>query len=139
MAIPNSKKPTLGLAKAMEDTPDVSHVKEKPHPHVEPEDNFVSIGSIASKGRDALMEQLRAHAAARQQKEEKPAVIPPLSERTLREMEGGRLAVARHEERAKLHRTPKPDAGDGYMAPVYRPVDHVPNFDSKDPGARTIK
>ena len=132
MPIPNSKKPTLGLAKAEEPI-------EKPHAHVEPEDNFVSIGSIASKGREALMDQLRAHAEKRKQEVEKPRVIPPLSERTLREMEGGRLAVLRHEEKLKAQLMPKPDPNGETHTPVYRPADYVPGFDSKDPAARTLK
>ncbi len=111
--------------------------KKKPHPHVEPEENFVSVAAVASKGRDALLEQLRAHMKRAEVKAEAPVVTPPLSAQTLREMEGGRLAVQRHEEKARLMRQTRepPDT-----VPAFRPDDYVPNFEQgKNLSSKTIK
>ncbi len=155
MPIPNSKKPTMGLPK---DTPFEDAVKRviedeaaviasaakiaalaKVEGNVEIEQEFVSIAALASKGRDALVDAMRTHI-----NRPEPEYVPPQPTerqrtRTEMEMDRGRKTSERHAASALAALQPKPDPSDGYTVPVFRPGDHVPNFDSKDPGARTLK
>lgn len=88
-----------------------------------------TMGSLASKGRDALLERLRAREA---EKNVPSYVPPPRTERQLSqlelEMEAGRRAVAKHQ--AQLAARPNPPANhvkEGFSTPVYRPGDVVPD------------
>ncbi len=131
---PLGLKPKNSAAAAV----DAPVVEDKPI-DIEPE--FVSIAGLASQGRDKLLDAMRAHQEKTKAAQE--YVPPPQTARQLsqteREMAAGRKASARHAEQAAYRPQPKPEASDGYTVPSYRPGDHVPNFDSKDPGARTLK
>lgn len=97
------------------------------------QEEFVSLGEIASRGYDAL------HDAYRLQREadaNKPVYVPPaLTPRQHaareEELEAGRRAVARHAER--IANQPAPDrnaleiAAEGQTNPVYRPANLVPD------------
>lgn len=136
------QKPVLSLKKA--EAPEVVNndptVAQSPEPIKLEQDEFVSIAGLASQGREALVAKLRDHMEKSAPKEYVP---PALTERqmtrTQMEMEAGRRASERHAAQAAHRPQPKPEASDGYTAPVFRPAGHVPNFDSKDPGAQTLK
>lgn len=134
-------KPPMTLKKtavqlAAEAEPPVSESSEP----IEIKEEFVSIAGLASQGRDALVEKLREHMVKSAPKEYVP---PERTERqmsqTEREMEAGRKAVARAAAQQAARPQPQREASDGYTVPAFRPADHVPNFDSKDPAARTLK
>ncbi len=103
------------------------------------EKEFVSIAALASQGRDALLAAHRAHMANKPAEYVAPEPTERQKTRTELEMEAGRKASERHRLSALAALQPKPDPSDNYTVPVFRPADHVPNFDSKDPGARTLK
>lgn len=142
-------KPPLSLKKTAEPAPTLAapeletpelETPELEDKQIEIEPEFVSIAGLASQGRDALVEKLREHMVKSAPKEYVP---PAPTERqmtqTQREMEAGRKAVARAADQQAFRPQPKREASDGYTVPAFRPADHVPNFDSKDPAARILK
>ena len=74
----------------------------------------------------------------------KPEVVPPTQTprqmtQTQLEMEAGRKrSEAAAEQYAKLKPVVR-DGSEGSTTQVFRPRDHVPNMDSKDPLIRTLK
>ncbi len=100
-------------------------------------EEIVSIRQVSSMGREALHDAIRAH-RNRAEDQGKVTVVPPLSDRTLREMKQGRDVSERHAAKMEAMKQ-VPASKDGYTVPVYRPADHVPGFDSKDLGARNLK
>ncbi len=132
-------KPPLSLKKEplVVEAVEVPVVEDKP---VEIEPEFVSIAGLASQGRDALVDKLREHMAKSAPKEYvPPAPTARQMSQTEREMAAGRAAQAKHAARDAVRPQAKPDASEGYTVPAFRPGDHVPGFDSKDPGAQTLK
>lgn len=102
-------------------------------PPPKPQEEFVSLGEIASRGYDALHEAYRLQ---READKNKPVYVPPpMTERQLsareEELEAGRRAVARNE--VQLANRPTPDrnaleiAAEGQTNPVYRPANLVPD------------
>lgn len=94
----------------------------------------IPLVSLAAKGREALMEAMRQHAAKKES--EPPYVPPPLSPnqqaRLNEELEAGRRAQERHakalqEQRELAARTNQPDPREGTTTPVHRPGMMVPN------------
>ena len=89
---------------------------------------FVSLAGLASQGREALLDALRAHA-----EKPKPVYTPPaMTERQLsnreEELEAGRRAVARATAQADQRPAPTEDrTKEGYTTPVFRPTDQVPD------------
>lgn len=103
-------------------------------------DEFVSIAGLASAGREKLLDALRAHAEKTKVEEYvPPAPTERQQTQTQLEQEAGRRAVERHAAQAANRPQPKPDPGDGYSTPAFRPNDHVPGMMSGDLGARNIK
>ncbi len=126
-------KPTSGL-----DLP--PPVSDSPEPIKVDTEEVVSIAALASRGRDALVDQLRKHMVNSAPKEyTPPGLTDRQAARLKEEMDAGRRASERSAAQSALARQPKPDPTVGYTVPVYRPADHVPNFDSKDPGSRILK
>jgi len=105
---------------------------------IQPE--FVSIAGLASKGRDALLDQLRDHMEKSKIEEYVPP--PPTARQmsqTQLEMEAGRRATERHAAQAAQYKQMERDKSEGYTTPVFRPGEHVPGFDAPDPRAQTLK
>lgn len=95
----------------------------------------ISIMGLAAQGREKLLDGLRAHA---QRALPPPYVPPPMTERQLtslqEEMQAGARAVARAQaSKIRAGHPLLPQANEPLTTPVYRPNDHVPGMNSKDP------
>jgi hypothetical protein len=109
------------VAAAMEGRPTSTEPVAIPEPEV-------SLASIASQGREALLDAMRKH------HEKKPPVYvpPPMTERQLsrreEELEAGRRAVARAQAQQAARPVPPEDrVKEGFTTPVYRPGNAVPD------------
>lgn len=112
--------------------------KPKPEPTID-----IAPATVEIRKRDLEWKEFSDQVlAARTQP--KPEVVPPKpTERqmtqTQREMEAGRKRSEAAEEQYKKIRAAVRDGSEGSTTPVFRPRDHVPNMDSKDPLIRTLK
>ncbi len=89
----------------------------------------VDIREVAARGYDALQEQFKRHAEASKKKEYVP---PPRTARQMEalqeELEAGRRVSERAAAQAAAAKPPKVDASkEGFINPVYRPNDVVPD------------
>lgn len=102
----------------------------------------VTLASIASQGRDALMEELRRH-EARTKAALEARVPPPLTDRQKEKIaaqqEAGRRALEKHAERQRLQRGfGVPQASDAKADKVQVDAGKVPGFAQGYNGARDI-
>lgn len=81
-----------------------------------------------------FIKKVHAARAAKPVEQAPPAPSPRQAERTNAELEAGRRRVAYAAEQASNRPRVVRDKTEGSTTPVYRPGDHVPNLDSKDPG-----
>jgi hypothetical protein len=82
---------------------------------------------------------LAARRAAKEQAEQQtrqvvPVRTPRQQEQFEAEVAAGQRNLARHQERERLRQQIPPDPNDPKPTPVFRPKDHVPDINSKDPG-----
>jgi hypothetical protein len=134
------KKLTLKKTEIVEAAPEVVEAPPAEDKPIEIEPEFVSIAGLASKGREALLDQLRQHMEKGKQEE----YVPPQPTarqltQTQLEMEAGRRASERAAAQAAMYKKMEKDKSEGYTTPVFRPADHVPGFDAADPRAQTLK
>lgn len=94
----------------------------------EPEPDPEPLITMAAKGREYLLEQMRLH----QNKPKKEYVPPPMTDKMRanieEEMEAGRRTQQRHQEQWDNRPQPKPDPREGGPStPVHRPGNVVPD------------
>jgi len=88
----------------------------------------VSIIGLAAQGREVLLEQLRQHA----ERTKKPEYVPPpRTERQMSvleaELEAGRRAQQKAAAQLASRPVPTKDPNEGFINPVHRPNDVVPD------------
>lgn len=120
-ALAKAKAIDDAVADAMEGRPTSTEPVNIPEPEV-------SLASIASQGREALLDAMRRHS----ENKPPPYVPPAMTERQLsrreEEMEAGRRAVARAQAQQAARPVPVEDrVKEGFTTPVYRPDNAVPD------------
>jgi hypothetical protein len=120
-AVAKAKAIDEQVAAAMEGRPTSHEPVHVPEPEV-------SLASIASQGREALLDAMRRHS----ENKPPPYVPPAMTERQLsrreEEMEAGRRAVARAQAQQATRPVPTEDrVKEGFTTPVYRPDNAVPD------------
>lgn len=93
------------------------------------EEERITLIGAAAKGRQGLMDAMRAH---QKKLSSKPAYVPaPMTERQLsnreKELEAGRAAQAKAQAQWDSRPIAKPDVRDGSTVPVHRPNNIVPD------------